>query len=37
MAILALESCVSAPLVLMVQMLRLFAVVLAGSLLRQCW
>src|SRR3712207_2819675 len=36
-AIMALESGVSAPLVLAVQMLRLFAVVLAGSLVWRWW
>jgi uncharacterized protein len=36
-AIMALESGASAPLVLAVQMLRLFAVVLAGSLVGRWW
>ena len=36
-AIVALESGTSAPLVLAVQMLRLFAVVLAGSLVGRWW
>jgi membrane AbrB-like protein len=36
-AIMALDSGASAPLVLAVQMLRLFAVVLAGSLVGRWW